>query len=110
MPDNAEDLRLTEILTTSAAVADYVGADSVLPAHVLEAIAVLRGERTMDELGRGRSPLVPRRPGSGAVQPELRELSRRWFEELGSDVAATLSPSQLAAFEQDVRALVVPEP
>jgi hypothetical protein len=110
MVDDADELRLTDILTTSAAVADYVGADTVLPAHVLEAIGVLRGERTMDDFGRGRSPLVPRRPGSGAVQPDLRELSRRWFEQLGSDVAATLSESQLAAFEGDVRALVATEP
>ena len=100
-----DELFLTDILTTSAAVADYIGADTVAPNHVLMAVAVLNGERGMEDLGRARSPLVPRRPGSGAVEPALRELSRRWYEQLGSDVRATLTAAQLTEFVAEVEAL-----
>ncbi len=103
-----EGLRLTEILTTSAAVANYQGYAEVGPVHLLHAVAILQGEERMEDLGRPVSPLVPRSPGGGGAMPAVRELAGRWFALLGSDVSAVMTPEQIEAFVSEVRALLPP--
>ncbi len=98
-------MRFADILTTAAAVTSYLGEDEVCPRHVLDAVAVLAGEKEMAALGRGSSPLLPRPPGGGGVQPPLRELVRAWFARLGNDASAALDGGSLAEFVADVRAL-----
>jgi hypothetical protein len=98
-------VRFTDILTTASAVADYLGEPEVKPGHVLEAIAILRGERDLPDLGRGVSPLVPRGAGRGLVAQAVRDLVQEWFERLRRDVTAELSEGALASFEAEVLAL-----
>ena len=100
-----EPLRLTEILTTSSAVANYLGEPDVTAGHVLSAIAILRGELTMERLGRPVSPLVPRAPGGGGADPRVRELAQRWFARLGGDVGAALDDVQLASLVKELNEL-----
>ena len=97
-----EPLRLTEILTTSSAVANYLGQPDVTAGHMLSAIAILRGEMTMESLGRPVSPLVPRVPGGGGADPRVRELAQRWFAKLGGEVGAALDDVQLASLVEEL--------
>lgn len=103
-----EGLRLTEILTTSAAVANYLGHADVGPGHVLHAVAILQGAERLEDLGGPVSPLVPRGPAAGGAAPAVRELAMRWFALLGSDVSAVMTPEQLDAFVAELRALLPP--
>ena len=48
----AERLRLTEILTTSTAVANYLGEPVVAARHVRTALRMLEGETSLDDHGR----------------------------------------------------------
>ncbi|MBE0609887.1 MAG: hypothetical protein IH609_10930 [Dehalococcoidia bacterium] len=102
-----EPLRLTEILTTSSAVANYLGQPDVTAAHMLSAIAILRGEMTMESLGRPVSPLVPRVRGGGGADPRVRELARRWFARLGGDVGAALDDVQLAGLVGELNGIAL---
>jgi hypothetical protein len=97
-----DPLRLTEILTTSSAVANYLGQPEVTAGHMLTAIAILRGEATLESLGRPVSPLVPRARGGGGADPRVRELARRWFARLGGDVTAALDDAQLATLVEEL--------
>jgi hypothetical protein len=101
------DLRFTDILTTASAVANYVGSPTVTANHILDAIAILTGEKNMDSLGRGVSPLVRRGPPghAGSADPAIRDLAQRWFAELGNDVTATLPPTSLETLKTELRAL-----
>ncbi|MGE0598258.1 MAG: hypothetical protein AB7J35_00345 [Dehalococcoidia bacterium] len=102
----SDGLRLTEILTTSSAVANYLGSPLIMPSHLLAAIEILEGSRTLDDLGRPLSPLVSRVARAGdAVAPEIRELARRWFAELGGDPTAELEGEELQRFTQELRVL-----
>ena len=104
----AEDLRFADILTNASAVANYLGAMDVSAAHILDSIALLQGTKTMDELGRPVSPLVPRPPGRPpGVEHPAKELVQRWYAELGS-ADATLDDERLACFVQELRALAAP--
>ena len=102
-----ESIRLSEILTTASAVANFLGAVDVAPAHLLQAVGVLRGELALEDLGRPMSPLVARvaRASSGAT-PEVREFAQRWFQTLGGDVSAEFSAEQFDAFLVELRALI----
>ena len=100
----SESLRLTEILTTASAIANFVGHADVGPRHMLDAIAVLEGEKGMDAFGRSVSPLVPR--GKAGADPAVREIAQRWFAALGSDVEAGLSAIQLDELRAELVALV----
>ena len=99
----SDGLRLTEILTTASAIANFVGDADVGPGHVLDAIAVLEGEKGMGDFGRPVSPLVPR--GKAGAAPAVREIAQRWFAVLGSDVKAALSARQLDELRAELRAL-----
>lgn len=92
-----DGLRFLDILTTASAVANYLGQPDVTPAHVREAISLLREEKTLDDLGRPLSPLVRRGPpgSAGGADARVRALAQRWYETLGSRPDAELSPEQL---------------
>ena len=100
-------IRFLDILTTASAVANYVGVADVTPAHVRDAIAILRGEKTLDDLGRPLSPLVRRAPPgtAGGADARVRDLARRWYASLGDDPAAELSTAQLEALIAELDAL-----
>lgn len=102
----SEDLRLTEILTTASAVANYVGAPVVEAAHLLSAIRILLEEQTLDDLGRPLSPMVARvtRPGS-TVDAGVQELAQRWFKMLGGDATAELDAAHIATLRAELVAL-----
>ncbi|MCC7364905.1 MAG: hypothetical protein IT303_11090 [Dehalococcoidia bacterium] len=99
-----EPIRFADILTTASAVANYLGAATITAAHLLDAIAILCGERRMEDLGRPVSPLLggATRGAGPAVPPAVQELVQRWFAALGSDPNAGLAPEQLAALRQDL--------
>ncbi len=99
-------LRLTEILTTSSAIANYLGVPVVDASHLLKAIEVLEGNVTLDDLGRPLSPMLSRltRAGNG-VAPEVQQLAQRWFAELGGDPLAEFDEESLKAFIEEARAL-----
>src|SRR5687767_718981 len=100
----AEALRLTEILTTSSAVANYLGARTVEAQHVLLAIAILEGSKTLDDLGRPQSPLISRVTGAGSgVAEEVRELAQRWFAAFEGDVLREFSEGELHEFVEELR-------
>lgn len=101
-----EPLRFADILTTAAAVANYLGEPTVGASHLLDAIAILRNEKTLDDLGRPVSPLLRRATGSGGdADPAVRDLAQRWFAALGASVDAELDDHQLAALNAELQAL-----
>ena len=105
VPD--DDIRLTEILTTASAVANYLGEVDVSASHLAHAIAILLGETTLEDLGRPLSPLIRRVPPgqAGGADPEVRALAQRWFAELGGDVTAVLTPQQLIQLREEIARL-----
>jgi hypothetical protein len=91
-----ERLRLTEILTTSSAVANYLGVPNVRASHLLLAIELLSGKKSMDDLGRPQSPMIARMTGAGSgVDPDVQRLSQRWFSRLARDPLAELTEPDL---------------
>ena len=101
-----EGLRLSEILTTSSAVANYRGVHDVRAVDVLDALSMLRGQKTLDDLGRPLSPMVSRISGAGSGATEgVRELAQRWFAVLGQDSTAELSDEQLRELELELTEL-----
>jgi hypothetical protein len=96
-------IRFVEVLTTGSAVANYLGAADVSARHLLWAIAILREEATLEDLGRPLSPLVRRgQPGS---EPEVRQFAQRWFARLGSDPHAGLAGELLAEMLQELETM-----
>lgn len=101
-----EPLRFADILTNASAIANYLGYPDVTARHMLDAIAILREERSMEDVGRPQSPLV-RRPGGAAgagVTPGVRALVQRWFAELG-DANAELDDEAVARFRAELVAI-----
>lgn len=91
-------LRFLDILTTASAVANYLGVADVTPEHVRAAIALLRDEKTLDDLGRPLSPLVRRAPAgmAGGADKRVRELAQRWYAELGAGPEAEVTDEALS--------------
>jgi hypothetical protein len=96
-------VRFTDILTTASAVANYRGSPEVLAEHILDAIEIVAGGKSVEDLGRPLSPLV-RRPQGGS-EPRLRDLVQRWYTSLGGEVTAEIDGEELDRFASDVRAL-----
>lgn len=71
---------------------------------MLDAIAILREEKGIDDLGRPVSPLVPRPQQPGADE-RVRDLVQRWWRELGQDVDAELPPAELPRLIAELEAL-----
>lgn len=100
-----DPIRLTDILTNASTIADYLGAIEVEPEHLEHAAALLLGEVTMDDLGRGRPALGGSgRPPLGASEA-VRSLAQRWFDRLERDPTAPLTPEQISDFRHEVAAL-----
>ena len=99
-------LRFTDILTNASAIADYVGAKDVTAQHMLDSIAVLRGEKTAADFGTPVSPMLLRFRGQPGSDPAVRELAQRWFAHLGSVVEAEVSDEQIAEIEEELKLLV----
>lgn len=97
--------RLTDILTNASAIADFVGEKDVSAQHMLDAIAVLNGDKTIDDFGKPAPPMLRRFRGPAGADPRVRELAQRWFADLGSNVSAELTGEQLAALAAELRAL-----
>lgn len=104
----APTIRFVDILTTAAAVANYLGSGSIEPAHLIDAIAILRDGMPITDLGRAVSPLVPRAPGGPTVGPAARELVQRWYTDLGGHVEATLHAADVDRLLADLSALPPP--
>ena len=102
---SADAIRFTDILTTASAIANYLGVSEVTAAHLLDSVAILEGAKTMDDLGRPVSPLVPRPRGGPGATDEVRQLAQRWFASLGSDPLAELDLAALERLRHDVAAL-----
>ena len=102
----SDGLRLTDILTTASAVANFKGVPEVSAEHLLLAIEVLQGDKTLDDLGRPVSPLVSRvsKAGSGATVG-VRELAQRWFSRQGSDPAYELTSDELRTLREELQTL-----
>ncbi|MEZ4492539.1 MAG: hypothetical protein R3C29_04395 [Dehalococcoidia bacterium] len=102
----SEPVRLTDIFTNAAAIADYTGAAVVEPVHLLEAIEHLREGRPWQfaEDAPVRSPLG--RSGQRAAVPAaLRDLAQRWFKRLESDPLAELGPVEVEELKGEIENL-----
>jgi hypothetical protein len=99
-----ERVRLTDIFTNAAAIADYTGDSEVRPAHLLEAIDHLRAGEPwkLGEDARPHSPLG-RAGRRAAVSAALREIAQAWFVRLGNDPLAELDGAALAEFVSAIR-------
>lgn len=102
MTGPAEPLRLTDILTNAASLADLERSEFVTAGHVLQAVRLLRGDDTATP---GPSPVLGHGGRRAIVVPEIRELAQRWFARLGRDPLATLDAQHLEAFLEEVRAV-----
>lgn len=100
-------VRFLDILTTASSIAHARGAETVVAAHVLEAVAVLAGEAEVEEGGGAVSPLGHRRTEL-AVEPAVRELTQRWFARLGGAPEATLGPDDVSELRAEVETLIRP--
>lgn len=98
MPDNLAPVRFTEVLTMATSVAAYLGESVIEARHVVLALDVLQGSRTLESLGRPVSPLARRPAGGPAVHPDLASLVQAWWNALGSDPRAELDAGRLPAF------------
>ena len=98
-------IRFTDVLTTASAIANYLGVNEVTPAHLVDAIAILEGSRTMEDLGRAVSPFVPRPRSGPTAAAAVRELAQRWFASLGSDPLAEMDAGALERLRADLTAL-----
>lgn len=99
-------LRFLDILTTASAVASYLAAPDVAAPHMLDALDILEGHARLEELGRARSVLAPMPPSAyGGVEPAIRELVQRWFEQLGQDPEGLLDADQVQALRAQLQAL-----
>ena len=99
-------VRLTDIFTNAAAIADYTGESEVRPAHLLEAIEHLRSGNPwqLAEGARPRSPLG-RSNRRAQVPGPLREIARAWFEALGNDPLAELDAEALDDLIAEINAV-----
>lgn len=106
-PEDDDPIRFADVLTTGSAVANYLGEAEVVAVHLVHAIDILKGRMTLEDLGRAVSPLVRRvPPGMGStVQPAVRDLVQRWYAELGSNHAATMSEAHLTQLRAELERL-----
>lgn len=99
-------LRLTDILTTASATANFTGERDVQLQHLLIAIDLLQGRKTLDDLGRPLSPLVSRMTGAGTGATEqVKALAQLWFERQHGDAMHELSTGELDELEAEIQEL-----
>jgi hypothetical protein len=107
MPEAEDPIRFSDVLTTAAAVANYLGEADVSAGHMLAALQILQGTRKLEDLGRPLSPLVRRTaPGQvGGVEPSVKALAQAWAARLGS-AAGAMSTDQVAKLLGELEALI----
>jgi len=103
--DLSGPIRFADILTTASAVASYLGVSTVTAAHLIESVVILRGEKSVEDLGRPVSPLVSRSSQGAEVEPAARELVQQWFFAVGQDINATLDEDETALLVLQLAAL-----
>ncbi len=110
MAQPEDGIRFVDILTTASAVANYLAQPDVTATHMLDAIAILAGEKTLADLGRPISPLVPRGPRGQAAgaDPAVRTLVQRWWAELHQDTSAELDVAQTARLRHELGRIDTP--
>jgi hypothetical protein len=96
-------IRFVDVLTTGSAVANYLGAPDVTAGHLLSAIAILREEASLEDLGRPLSPMIRRREAGS--DPEVRAFAQRWFAKLGEDPHAELGGDQVDEMLRELSSL-----
>lgn len=101
-----DDLRFLDVLTTATALTNHLGASLTTAEHLLLAVDILQGERSIESLGQQRSPLLRAHRPEPGVESALRELVQRWFERLGGTGGAILAGDDLAQFLHDLDGLV----
>ena len=94
-------IRLVEVLTTASAVANFLAEPDVSTAHLLSALRILKGETTLDDLGRPVSPLIPRR-GSPGSTPSAKAFAQRWYLSVGGDPHTVLTAVQVEQMEREL--------
>lgn len=110
-PQDELEIRFTDVLTTASTVANYLGVNEITAGHMLQAIALLKEEIRMEDLGRGVSPLLQRASQRQvSVAEAVRELVQRWYAQLRSDVYAVLNEQQIGQLRDELTALVQPGP
>ncbi len=111
MPDEAaaEAILLAEVLTTGSAVANYRGHEEVSAADLIDGLAILLEEKTLDDLGRALSPLVRRGSGRGGATAGVRALAQRWYAALGEDARASLDAETLTRLRAELEVLRLEE-
>ena len=102
MPE-PEPLRLVDLLTTAASIADLLGEPEITPTHLLQAMAVLDGTLAVEALGRPVSAFGRR--SRAEAGPAVRELAQRWWAKVGGVFDGTLSDAQRVRLEAELRAL-----
>ncbi len=105
MEADGEPIRFVDVLTMASAVASYLGASEVAPKHVLDAMAVLEGAVTIEQLGRRVSPLVPKPPGGTGVHERVRKFAQGWVTRPGNDPTCPLGPERLALLRDELAGL-----
>lgn len=98
---NQDRIRLVEVLTTASAIANYLGEPNVSTEHLRASLRILKGESSMDDLGRPLSPLVPRGASPGST-PGARAFAQRWYQSVGGDPRAELTPAQVEQMEREL--------
>ena len=98
-------VRFLDILTTASSIAHSRRAETVIAAHLLDAIAVLTGETAAEDAGGPGSPLGHRRTEL-AVDPSVRDLTQRWFARLGGSAEAKVDAAGLSELRAEIEALV----
>jgi len=75
-------IRLADLLSTASSLAAFRLEPVITREHLRLALEVLEGHADFESLGRGVSPLVPRR---APPEPDevVRSFARRWSERLG---------------------------
>ncbi|HMO54998.1 MAG TPA: hypothetical protein PJ994_10880, partial [Tepidiformaceae bacterium] len=98
-------IRFVEVLTTASAVANYLGVADVTAKHVLAALAILREEATLEDLGRPLSPMLRR--GAPGSEPAVRGFAQRWYRALSENPHAELSEPQVEAMIAELRSIAM---
>ncbi|GAB4327027.1 MAG: hypothetical protein Kow0010_10370 [Dehalococcoidia bacterium] len=100
-----EPVRFVDVLTTASAVAHYRGHGTVTAAHLADALSIVLGEKSMEDLGRPASPMLRHGETGVDVSPAVRELAMHWFDALGNDPAATLDEGQVEELRRELHSL-----
>lgn len=102
MAGDDDGIRIADVFSYASTIAQSLAAPEVTLAHVRDAVAVLAGERTMEDLLDVRRVPFQRANPNLAADAEARELAQAWFERLGGSVAGTFDAQDLAAFREDI--------